>query len=101
MLKSSYSVENNMIVNVKNNKYGIIKITGNEIVIDYLYDNIELLNDKYFKVKENNKWYLYSFEKKDKEKEESYIDLMIIDNILFSINEDNNLYIENGNNIIK
>lgn len=50
-LKDRYSIENNMLVSIKNGKYGIVEITSDKMVVDYLYDDIKLINNKYFKVK--------------------------------------------------
>lgn len=53
-----YSIENNLFVDKKNGKCGIIKLLSDDIVIDYKYDNIEIYDGPYFKVKEEGKWYL-------------------------------------------
>ncbi len=79
----SYSIEDNLLVDKKNDKYGIIKITSDDIVIDYKYDDIKLINSKYFKVKQNDKWYIYNYAKKNKQIEEGFdIIYELTDNIL-------------------
>lgn len=79
----SYSIEDNLLVNKKDNKYGIIKIISDDIVIDYKYDDVKLINSKYFKVKENDKWYIYNYSNKTKQIEEGFdIIYELTDNVL-------------------
>lgn len=99
---SGYSVENNMFVDKKNEKYGIIKFTSDDVIIDYIFDSIGLINNKYFKAKLNDKWYLYSFEKKDKKINTGYDEIIpIIDDVIV-VRLGKNAYIQNynGDNII-
>ena len=86
---ASFNIEKNIIITLKNNKYGIEKINSNGTIIEHKFDNIKLdegittqykdLNDRiynygeklysennYFKAKENDKWYLYNYETKEK-----------------------------------
>ena len=89
-----YSIEDNLFVDIKNDKYGIVKIDSNDIIIDYKYDNIKLLNNKYFKAKENGKWYLYSFANKDKlSGEEGYDNLFVVNDNILVVENDKYLYI--------
>ena len=97
-----YSIESNYIVNYKNGKYGITKITLDEVVVDYKYDDIRLLGGNYYKALEDGKWYLYSFTTKDKVFKDGfdfifgvYEDVIIADN-------NKKIYIKdlNGNDLI-
>lgn len=109
-----YSIKNNLLVASKNGKYGVSKLTSEDVIIDYKYDSIKLIDDfdydtkteinnKYFIAKSNNKWYLYSFETKLKEFSEGYDDIVNINttNILLA-RIDNYWYIKDykGNNLI-
>lgn len=74
----SYSIDGNIFVNKKDNKYGIVKIDSNDVVIDYKYDDIKILNSKYFKASENGKWYIYDVATKDKHLEKSFDDIYVL-----------------------
>ena len=103
LLSNTYSIKYDLIVEKKNNKYGIIKITKDEIVIEHIYDDIRIYNDKYYKAKLEDKWYLYSYETKEKVHEQGYKEIFFAtDNILVT-QIDNYLHIKdyNGNNIIE
>lgn len=102
-LSLRYSIEDNMLVDVKNNKYGIIEITSDKIIVDYLYDDIELINNKYFKAKQNNKWYYYDISTNKKIIDEGFDNFVYVsDEILVALNN-KILYIKdkNNNNITK
>lgn len=104
ILNSVYSIENNMIVDQRNNKYGISKITSSDTVVDYKFDSIRLTtNNKYFKAKLDNKWYLYSFNTKDKVTNEGYDELFIVNDEIIITEKDKYLYIKdyNGNNLVE
>jgi len=103
LLSNTYSIKHDLIVEKKNNKYGIIKITKDEVVVEHIYDDIRIYNDKYYKAKLEDKWYLYSYETKEKVHEQGYKEIFFAtDNILVT-QIDNYLYIKdyNGNNIIE
>lgn len=94
-----YSIEDNLLATKKNNKYGIIRLTSDDIVIDYKYDDIKLINSKYFQVKENDKWYIYNYSSKDKQIEKGYDYIYsLADNVLI-VKENNNWIFKNYNNI--
>lgn len=62
-----YDLQHDLLVAAdKNGKYGITNVKGNKVYVDYQYDLIRLVSDKYFRVLENGKWYLYSLETKAK-----------------------------------
>ena len=83
--KDSYNIEKDYIITVKDDKYGIEKISSDEVLLDNLYDDISWSdwavffdNDKtdndgekyyieknYVKIKENNKGYLSNLNDKD------------------------------------
>ena len=101
--EDTYSIEHNLITEKKDNKYGIVKINQDEIVINHNFDDIRLFNDKYFKAKQEDKWYLYSIESKEKIIEEGYKELFIANEEVIITQIDNYLYIKDyqGNNIIE
>ena len=98
-----YSVENDYFVNYKDDKYGIVRIKSDDVVIENKYDDIKLYDDKYFKAKENDKWYLYSFETKEKVLTDGY-DYIIaaFDNVVVVVNE-KKIYIKDlsGNDLLE
>ena len=98
----TYSIKYNLISVKNNNKYGISKITTNDLVSDYQFDDIRIYNDKYYKAKLNNKWYLYNISTNEKLLDDGYDQIfMPRDNILI-VQNDGYLYIKdyNGNNLI-
>lgn len=116
MLRTAYSVENDMIIEKKNGKFGISRIKSNDTVIEYSFDLIRLFvdskytdsseitkaNSKYFKAKINNQWYLYSFETKNKVINEGYDNLFLVNDEIVIVEKDNHLYIKDikGNNLV-
>ena len=66
LFPSIYSVENDYFATYKDGKFGISKITSEEIVVEPKYEDIKLFNNKYFKAQEAGKWYLISYETKEK-----------------------------------
>lgn len=103
ILKSAYSIENNMFVGSKDGKYGISKLTTDDIIIDYNFESIRLINDKYCKNKLNSKWYLYDLNTKDKVIDEGYDNLFVVNDEIVIVEENKYLYIKdyNGNNLVK
>lgn len=101
--QNTYSIKYDLITEKKNNKYGIIKITKDEVVIEHEFDDIRIYNDKYFKAKIEDKWYLYNIDNKEKAIEEGYKELFIVNNEIIVTQIDNYLYIKDyqGNNIIE
>jgi len=101
--RNTYSTEYDLIIEKKKDKYGIVKISKDEVVIDYKFDDIRLFNDKYFKAKTGANWYLYNISTKEKVLEEGYKELFIVNNEIIITLIDNYLYIKDyqGNNIIE
>ena len=98
---NSYSISDNLITAKNDNKYGIIRITSNEVVVDYQFDDIRIYNNKYYRAKLDDKWYLYNFDN-TKVIEDGYTEMfMPVDNILI-VQEGEYLYIKDytGKNII-
>lgn len=120
LIDSIYSVENNMIVDKKNGKYGVVRITSNDKVIDYNYDSIRLFVDernktsdsyspfiktvsgKYFRAQLNNQWYLYSFDTKDLVFNEGYEYIHVVNDQIVIAIKNKLIYIKdiNGNDLI-
>ena len=101
--KDTYSIKNDLIIEKKNNKFGIVKISKDELVIEHQFDDIRLYNDKYFKAKIGDKWYLYNIKTKEKVIEEGYKELFLTNDSVLVAQIDNYLYIKDyqGNNIIE
>lgn len=101
VLEPFYSIKYNLLVDKKDNKYGIIRMTSDDILIEHQYDDISLYNDKYFKAKIDDKWYLYSYETKEKVHEDGYKELFITTDDIIITQIDNYLYLKdyNGNNL--
>ena len=100
--QTKYSIENDYILDYKDDKYGIVRIKSNDIVIENKYDDIKLVDDKYFKAKENNKWYLYSFTTKEKVLNDGYdYVIAILDKVVVVANE-KKIYIKDleGNDLL-
>lgn len=96
----NYSLEDDMIVSIKDNKYGIEKIYSNDNIINHIYDDIKIYDNKLFKAKTNDKYYLYSFETKDKITK-GYDNLYLLDNNILLVKIDDYMYIKDftGNNL--
>ena len=103
LISDVYSISNNLIVLTKENKKGISRITEDKIIVDFKYDDIKLFNDKYFKAKINNLWYIYNLSNGLPLIELGYKELFILNNDLMLVQEDKYLYIKDldGNNIIE
>ena len=94
----TYSLKYNLITIKKNNKYGITRITKDELLTDYQFDDIRLYNDKYYKAKVGDKWYLYDLSNNEKVIFEGYKQIfMPADDILF-VQDGDYLYVRNYNN---
>lgn len=100
---NTYSLEYDLITEKKDNKYGIVKITKDEIVVNHQFDDIRLYNDKYFKAKVEDKWYLYNLNTSEKVIEDGYKELFIASDEVIVTQIDNYLYIKDyqGNNLIE
>ena len=118
---NSYNIEKDYIITVKDNKYGIEKISSDEVLLDNLYDDVSWSdwgaffdNDKtendgekyyseknYVKVKENNKWYLYDLNNKKKVINTGYEELILIDDNTILVYDNKEIYFINyeGNKI--
>lgn len=114
----NYLIENDLIVTYNENGYGIDKISKNEEVIEHTFDDIVIgkdtntdvtssagvyNNNKLFKAKKDNKWYLYNLETKEKVFESGYDGLFLIDNEIILVLDNNTIYIKdlNNNNLTK
>lgn len=58
-LTNWYSIKDDAVIDYKNGKYGIIKITSNDVLADYSYDEIKIDDSYYFEARINNEWNLY------------------------------------------
>ena len=101
--RNTHSTEHDLIIEKKNDKYGVVKISKDEVVIDYKFDDIRVFNDKYFKAKTGDDWHLYNISTKEKEIENGYKELFIVNDEIIIAQIDNYLYIKDykGNNIIE
>lgn len=114
----NYSIKKDLIVTYNENGYGIDKISKDEEVIEHIFDNIVIgddtttdgtsdagiyNNNKLFKAKQNDKWYLYSIKTKEKILENGYEELFLIDDEIILVLENNTLYVKdlNNNNLTK
>lgn len=84
----SYSIEGDLFVDKKDDKYGIVRISSNDVVIDYNYELIKIINSKYFKVKDGDKWYLYSFDTKNKHINDSFNDIQVLTDDILIVEKD-------------
>ncbi|MBR3523077.1 MAG: hypothetical protein IKN87_00105 [Bacilli bacterium] len=100
--KNKYSIENDYIVSLKDNKEGITRITSDDIVIDYKYDNICFIDNTYFKTLENDKWFLFSFDTKGKVLSDGFDYIFGIYNNVLVVYNDRKIYIKDltGNDLI-
>lgn len=118
---NSYNIEKDYIITVKDNKYGIEKISSDEVLLDNLYDDVSWSdwavffdNDKtendgekyyleknYVKIKENNKWYLYDLNNKKKVINTGYEELILIDDNTIFVYDNKEIYFINyeGNKV--
>lgn len=87
--ESSSYIYNGMIVAKKNSKWGIIKIGENKILVDFKYDNIFLVNEDLYLVKDENNLYVKRINDKDYTSDEMKINIFIkypnIENIDFGL----------------
>lgn len=95
---NNYSIENNLIVLTKNNKKGIMKLNSNDIIIEFIYDDIQLYDNKYFKAKINNIWYLYDLNTNKKVFDKGYKQMFIIDDNTLLVEDNGYLYIKDFKN---
>ena len=58
-----FSKSGNYIINSKNGKYGITRITSDEVVVDYLYEDISIIDANSYKALLNGEWTTYTFDK--------------------------------------
>lgn len=116
-----YDYDENIIVTIKDKKYGLEKITNKDIIVEHKYEDIqlndsqavrlydneedqmghlnnELYRNKYIKVKENGKWYLYDLKNNKKINNNGYDKLYLIDENTMIVMEDNYFYIKDYNN---
>lgn len=100
---NTYSIENNLIVEKKNGKYGLTNINKVNTILDYKYDSIRLLNDKYYKVKIDDSWYLYSMSSNAEALTEKYQEIFMPTPEILIVQIDNYLYIKDasGKNLLE
>lgn len=107
-----YSLENDVIVTIKDGKYGIEKISSDNVVVEHKFEKIQLTdltsydetrysNNKYFKAKENGKYYLYSYGTSEKIIDYGYDNFYIVDEKIIVAYDNKKIYIKdyNGNNL--
>lgn len=99
----AYSIKNNLIVEKKNNKYGLTNINRVNTVLDYKYDSIRLLNDKYYKVKVGDSWYLYNVSNNEQALPEKYQEIFMPTPEVLIVKLNGYLYIKNesGQNLLE
>lgn len=110
---SSYLTENDMIVTIDNDKYGIERITEDKVLINHDYDEImlcdivnyqnsDLYASKYFKARNGNKWSLYSLDKGTRVIENDFNKIYLLsENVIVVYNDGYITFIDyDGNNII-
>lgn len=110
--KDSYNIEKDYIITVKDDKYGIEKISDDEVLLDNLYDDISWSdwavffdNDKtdndgekyyieknYVKIKENNKWYLYNLNDKTLVIDTGYEELILVNDNTILVYDNKEIY---------
>lgn len=110
--KYSYNIEKDYIITVKDDKYGIEKISSDEVLLDNLYDDISWSdwavffdNDKtdndgekyyieknYVKIKENNKWYLYNLNDKTLVIDTGYEELILVNDNTILVYDNKEIY---------
>jgi len=93
-----YSIENDMLVDIKNDKYGIIKLTSDDIIVDYIYEDLDLINSKIFKAKNDNSWYVYDIKTQQKYIEEGFDYIHYASDEILIVEKDNMLHLKNYNN---
>ena len=100
---NTYSIKNNLIVEKKNNKYGLTNINKVNTILDYKYDSIRLLNDKYYKVKAGDNWYLYNISNNEQALSEKYQEIFMPTPEILIVKMDGYLYIKNvlGQNLLE
>ncbi len=112
-----YDIDSDYIVTVNNNKYGIEKLTSDEVILDNIYEDIafndsnkfvkssaetgtKMDNDgktyyeklKYVKLKLNNKWYLYDLANKKNVIDTPYDEIILISDKVVMIYNNNEIY---------
>ncbi len=102
MYQSYYSIEGDYIVSSKDGKYGITRITSNNVVIDYQYDDIRIIDDQHFKVLENGKWYIYYFVSRNKAIDTGFDFIFGVFEDVVIVSNDSKIYIKDfqGNDVI-
>lgn len=119
---NSFDIDNDYIVTIKSDKYGIEKITNDEVILDNIYEDI-VFNDydkfmsysydadekvdnngktyyekfKYIKLKLNNKWYLYDLVNKKNVINNSYDEIILISDKVIMIYDNNEIFFVNYN----
>ena len=92
-----YNVEDDMIITKKNNKYGLEKISNEQIILDYVYDDMQF-EENYIKIKEDNKWYLYDINSDKRITINSYDRLYVLEENIILVLEDKNISVKDFNN---
>ncbi len=100
LVSSSYSRPDyssyNLIVTNKNGKYGIESLSSDKVIVENTYEDVRLFdrtatiytdspsfdiyNNKYFKAKENGKWYLFDINTSKKVLDKGFDRLYLLDN---------------------
>lgn len=89
-----YSIISNVIVDKKNNKYGLSRIRSDEMFVDYIYDDISIINDKYFKARTGDSWMIYSLKTGEKLIDKPYELILLPNDEILLVQEDGYLYFE-------
>lgn len=104
-----YSYSDNLMVTIVDGKYGLEKISNDDIIVEHkfedliindndVYNNYKLYSNKYIKVKEDGKWYLYDLNNKKKVTSSGYDKLYLLDENVILVYEDKYFYFKDYNN---
>jgi len=98
-----YSIEKSRIVVSKDNKWGILDYSSNELIVETKYEDIKIFDGYCYAAKENGKWYLYEFKNNIKQIEYGYDEIFYVDAINMVVQDGNYLYIKDlkGNDLIQ
>lgn len=92
IISEEYSIPGNIIIDKKDDKFGIAKLDSSEMLVDYIYEDIILIDKDYYIGKNDGKWVMYNIQSGKRTTRDSYDMILAPTKDILIVQEDGYLY---------